>query len=457
MEKLYKEFIDEYNRLSSKALNYSLLTVISQLVFTPIIILLITKKMSPEEQGYYYTFLSLVALQSFFELGLFTYVLNKSSAFFSDLQEFNIRFLEQSGIVKSNLAMLYRMTRKIYFIITFLFLICIGCFGLVFFADSNILEINHTQWVWLGFTILCAIQLFYLGLNGFLEGCGQIERMEKFKLIAFILSSITLIASLGLGLGLVSLCLSFIPRVLKDVYLIHFVFGKEFKLLACTKSSTSFSFMTSVAPMQFRLAISGIFSYLQYNALVPMVFTVLGPAHAGIIGVGLQVTSFLQQILTRWTHIQQPRMAKLVSLKKFSELDALVKGVQALTIKLSVLMILGFILLFTILKAFEVQILDRVPNFVVFLMLIVAASAYGQASIRVGYLRAFVEERAYVMSVISSVANAVICYVLLEHIGLYAVSFSYLFAILFVALPWSQFLVRRKKDELDQIVRLSVK
>ena len=457
MLRVYKEFIDEYKLLSSKALNYSLLTVISQLVFTPIIILLITTKMSSEEQGYYYTFLSLVALQSFFELGMFTYVLNKASAFFSDLQEFNIRFLEQSGIVTSNLGMLYRMTRKIYFIISFLFLVCIGCFGLVFFADSNILEINHTQWVWLGLTILCAIQLFYLGLNSFLEGCGQIERMEKFKLIAFILSSITLITALSFGLGLVSLCLSFLPRILKDVYLIHFLFDKEFKLLANTKNNNSFSFMTSVAPMQFRLALSGIFSYLQYNALVPIVFTILGPAQAGIIGVGLQVTSFVQQVLTRWTHIQQPQMAKLVSLKKFKELDTLINGIQAITIKLSAMIILAFILVFTILKAFEFQILDRMPNVVIFLMLIVAASAYGQVSIRVGYLRAFVEERAYVLSMTIAVVNVVICYALLELIGLYAVSCSYLFAILFVALPWSQFLVWGKKVELDQIVRLSVK
>ena len=295
----------------------------------------------------------------------------------------------------------------------------------------------------------CAINLFYLGFNSFLEGCGQIEKVAKFKLIAFISSSMLLIISLYFELGLMSLSLSFLPRILKDIYLVHFAFGKEFRLLARAKKMAGFSFISDVAPMQFRLAISGIFSFMQYSAMVPIVFVVLGPTQAGIIGVGLQLTSFVQQILTRWTHIQQPRMAKLVSIQKYTELNALVKTIQIVKIKLSVIMILSFILVFTLLEFLDLQILDRVPNFWIILMFLVAASAYGQVSIRVGYLRAFVEERAHVMSMAIAVINVVVCYTLLKFIGLYAVSFSYLLSMLFAALPWSELLVRKKRVSLN--------
>ena len=42
-------------------------------------ILLITKFLTPETQGYYYTFQSLIALQAFIELGLVVVVVNVTS------------------------------------------------------------------------------------------------------------------------------------------------------------------------------------------------------------------------------------------------------------------------------------------------------------------------------------------------------------------------------------------
>src|SRR5687767_14379524 len=50
-----------------------------QLLAAPVTILLIAGRLSAEQQGYYYTFGSLVALQSFFELGFGVVVINVAS------------------------------------------------------------------------------------------------------------------------------------------------------------------------------------------------------------------------------------------------------------------------------------------------------------------------------------------------------------------------------------------
>ena len=137
MPKVFRNFFREINSLSSRALNYSLLTVMSQLLLTPITIIMITTKLSPAEQGYYYTFLSLISLQSFFELGFFTYVLNKSSAIFAGTEEFNIQFMVSSEAVKLELGMLYKITKKLYFVISISFSLLIGSAGLIFFSSSK--------------------------------------------------------------------------------------------------------------------------------------------------------------------------------------------------------------------------------------------------------------------------------------------------------------------------------
>jgi len=448
MYKIFNNFLSQFRRLYNKALNYSLLTIISQVLLTPINIIIITIKLSPEEQGFYYTFLSLISLQSFFELGLFTYVTNKSSSIFANTERFKINFLVNSESIKLNLGMLFKITIKLYLIISFSFFIIVGGSGLFFFSDTYYLELSEIQWAWISLCFFCAINLFYLGFNSFLEGCGQIEIISKLKLMAFIASGLLLGILLYFEFGLMSLPLSLLPKVFKDIYLMHYVFNKEFNLLIRAKKTSGFNFMSEVAPMQFRLAVSGIFSFMQYSVMAPMVFTVLGPVQAGIIGVGLQITSFVQQILTRWTHIHQPLMAKLVSTHKFTELDQLVINIQSVILKLSIILIIGFVLVFVLSKSLEFHILDRIPGFGIILLLIIAGCVYAQVAVRVGYLRAFVEERVHFMSISNAIFNVVLCYTLLKFIGMYAVPFSYLICMLFVALPWSQRLVLEKKSSL---------
>ncbi len=53
-----------------RAVFYGILTRAWQFLAAPVTLLLIASRFSPEQQGFYYTMGSLLALQVFFELGL---------------------------------------------------------------------------------------------------------------------------------------------------------------------------------------------------------------------------------------------------------------------------------------------------------------------------------------------------------------------------------------------------
>ena len=69
----------------NRAVGYSLLARGWQVIAGPISILLVTKFFSLEEQGFYYTFASILALQVFFELGLAFVIMQFSSHEFATL------------------------------------------------------------------------------------------------------------------------------------------------------------------------------------------------------------------------------------------------------------------------------------------------------------------------------------------------------------------------------------
>ena len=68
-----------------RAVSYGVSSAFIQVFSSPITILLIVKYLSPESQGFYYTFASLIALQTYVELGMSVVVVNTASHEWSKL------------------------------------------------------------------------------------------------------------------------------------------------------------------------------------------------------------------------------------------------------------------------------------------------------------------------------------------------------------------------------------
>lgn len=107
------------------------------IIAVPIGVYLVSRFFTPELQGYYFTFGSLVALQSLFELGLFIVVLNVAAHEWASLS------LDDSGRIvgnaesKSRLVSLGRMIFKYYALAAGLFCVSVSVVGFVFFPAKK--------------------------------------------------------------------------------------------------------------------------------------------------------------------------------------------------------------------------------------------------------------------------------------------------------------------------------
>ena len=78
-----KRLLDPLRKLAnlfgvSHAILYSLITRVWQVLAGPVTIILIAQFYSLDEQGFYYAFASILAMQSFFELGFFNVIVTRS-------------------------------------------------------------------------------------------------------------------------------------------------------------------------------------------------------------------------------------------------------------------------------------------------------------------------------------------------------------------------------------------
>ena len=109
-----------------------------QFLAGPITLLLIARSFSPEVQGFYYTFDSLLALQSFVELGFFLVIINVASHEWASLGLDSTGCIVGEPQALSRLVSLGRLIFKWYAVASAIFVVGVGTIGCVFFAQSSL-------------------------------------------------------------------------------------------------------------------------------------------------------------------------------------------------------------------------------------------------------------------------------------------------------------------------------
>src|SRR5262245_38433856 len=162
-----------------------------QILAGPITLLLIAQFFTPEEQGFYYTFASLLALQSFIELGFSVVIINVASHEWAHLS------LSEDGPIVgepralSRLIDLGRFAFKWYAIGSLIFVISVGSAGFVFLSRSEYASV-HWEAPWFALVALTGFLLWGTPLTSILEGCNQVQTINKFRLSQAIMGSIAL-------------------------------------------------------------------------------------------------------------------------------------------------------------------------------------------------------------------------------------------------------------------------
>ena len=318
------------------AIFFALLSKAWQVLAAPVTILLVVAYLSPELQGFYYTFYSLLALQAFVELGLFTVIIAVASHEWADL-ELDAGVLIGRPEALSRLVSLGRFAFKWYALASAALMLGVGVAGYVFFSGEGNAEVAW-QTPWTVFIIVSALVLWTLPFVSLLEGCNQVATINRFRVSQVILSSLALWVTLVLGGGLWAAVAAASTSLIRDLYLLFVQYRGFFRPFFSPPASDVVDWKNEVWPMQWRLGISGIATYFAAYLYAPVIFHYYGPVAAGQIGMTWTLIINLGSISWAWTATKVPRFGILIQQKDYRSLDRLFYVTTGVT---TVLMIAG--------------------------------------------------------------------------------------------------------------------
>ena len=120
-----------------RAVLYALLARVWGLAASPVTVLLIAAKFTPTMQGFYYTFGSILLLQTFAELGIGVAITQFASHEWANLRIGKNRTVEGDPNSLSRLASLVQIAFKWYFIAAVIAIVGLSIGGYVFFHNPQ--------------------------------------------------------------------------------------------------------------------------------------------------------------------------------------------------------------------------------------------------------------------------------------------------------------------------------
>jgi len=283
---------------------------------------LIVRSLTAKEQGYYYTFFSILSLQAFVDLGLAIVIISNASHEWASLQTDQTLRIIGDRVALARLTSLGRVAIKWFGIAMILFVPVVGLTGWVFFSDNGDVSVVW-HWPWLVLVLLTGVSISLTPFNAILEGCNQIEKVNRTKLEQAVLEGVAVCIALYLGAGLWAAAISVAVRVGRNLYLVFVEFRNFFVCFWHPVTGASVNWFREIWPMQWRLGVSGFVTYFLNSMYNPVMFHYHGAKVAGQTGITLQMTTGLALVAMSWISTKVPRFGGLIAKKQYAELDRL--------------------------------------------------------------------------------------------------------------------------------------
>lgn len=419
----------------NRAVFYAILLRVWQLFAGAGTILLMMGHFSPETQGYYYTFASLVAMQTFFELGLNIVVINICS------HEWALLELDESGAIcgdprsRSRIISLGRMLFRWYGVASVLFIVVAGGVGFFFLNAQPDLQVDwHSPWMVLA--IVSGLLLWTLPFNAMLEGCNQVTTVNRFRLIQAIVANVAVWTVMILGGGLWAAVAATSARLTCELYLLLVRYRHFFAPFFKSSGEHLISWRHEVWPLQWRLAVGGVFSYFAFFLLTPVMISYHGAVVAGQMGMTWTVVTAIQAAAIAWVQTRVPRFGMLIKDRNFLELDRVFRRVTLLSTLAMILAAGTFWLLLVGLNSLEYSVVDRLLGPLPTGLLLLAALVQVPANSLVYYVRAHKQEPFLVIGVMSNCLVGLMIWRLGSWYGPTGAAFGLLATNALFTLPW---------------------
>jgi hypothetical protein len=406
-------------------------------------ILLIPIFLSPTQQGFYYTFASVLALQVFFELGLNQVIIQLVSHEAAHLT------ISQDGEASGDEARIRRLhelvnvIKRWFTVAALLFFLLAGLTGYIFFIlNGSGLPREHWVPVWMVLVLCTSVNLFLSPLLAFIEGTGQVGAVARFRLMQSIVGYALMWTLLVLGTGLwAAVAVPAVGAIATVLWLRRRGAVLRQPVTSEMVGFAPISWRRDVFPLQWRIATSWICGYVIFSLFTPIVFASHGSVEAGRLGMALVMFSAISTLGLSWINAKAPNLTMHISRSDSQALNRLFETAALRSIAATAIPSFIIVMLVALGEHYGIAAVNRVAPPSTLFWIACAATVNTGVYVAAVYMRAHREEPMMPVSVTSALLTFAVVTLLRDDVSHMMLGYAAISAC--VALPWTFFLYLR--------------
>lgn len=409
--------------------------------------------LSPIEQGYYYTFASIMSIQIIFELGFGTVLTQFSSCEMSKLSVRNDKLIGDANSL-SRLLSLVRITNKWSLVASILTIVIITPIGLYFFShEDNILSSSiYWQYPWLFLVLFSGISIFITPLIAIADGCGFITKTSRMRFIQSIVSSVIVWFCLITDNGLFATAAMPLGQLIVGLFWIRKYLFTILKQAYCIDNlivNQTVSWRKEIFPMQWRVGASWISGYFIFQLFNPIAFKYYGAEFAGKLGMSITTINLLMILALAWITTKMPEFGRLVAISDWRELNNRFKIAFKQSLSCLVILIVFTSFMLYVLNFFGVELIQRFLPTHLFVLLGVATIGNHVVACQANFIRIRKVEIHLSNAIITAIFMGVMLFTVGEFLPKEYMIILYCCIIWCVCVPHSTYIVFKFYKSVD--------
>lgn len=280
--------------------------------------LFISHFLSGEEQGWYYTFLSLAALYTLVDLGLSVVLLPMFSKFFGSARLLPGGRIEGEGALV--LGQLLGRVVRVYSILAVGFWVVVLPGGVFYFSRLSGISL---AWLspWLAIMTATTCLLMLMPFMTFLESGGHIRALSVMRLQQTLLGAGCCWVMLVMGQELwAAVAMQAVGVLVLAIWLC--VCWPGLLSFACHNSGREIGWQREILPVQWRFGVSWACAYFSTQVYTPILMHTQGALVAGQMGLSLSIVTMISFIGQALIARRVPIMAQAAARRDFVALDS---------------------------------------------------------------------------------------------------------------------------------------
>jgi uncharacterized protein VirK/YbjX len=429
-----------------QAVGYSLLNRSWMLGSNALTMLLIVHFFSGEQQGLYFTFLTLLGLHAVFDLGVSFTVTQWTARTRAHVEQAHgaaARVAE--GPAKSRLALLAASAARQVALLAAAFLAFTLCLGEWLFANDT--RVARDEWLlpWVLAATFTSLRIPLLTVEGILEGLGKVGFVARVRLSGLVAGTLALWAIVTNGGGLYGIAASCALTLLVPALGYGRHYGKLLRDLAATRTAPrhTFSWRREIWPSQWKYGATMLTGFLVASLFNPAIYYYHGAEAAGRFGLGMAIAQAVAGFMSVWLNCKVPQISLLIADRRYEELRLLFRSIRQSTAVVALLAGAAAMALVALLVTADPALGARIPSTATLLVLLAAAVLQQYLLTVAMFARAPSREPLLAPSILVACATPCLLGLLVPGLGALGAAASYLLPVLLVSVPFAHVISRQ--------------